>query len=66
MTDQECPTSSALLSFAAGDLPPEDYERIAGHVAECDDCQSSLNELDDRTDALVDELHGISSAEGSP
>ena len=60
MTDQECPTSSALLSFAAGDLPQDDYDRIAGHVTECSECQSSLNDLDDRADPLVNELYGIS------
>ena len=62
MSSPICPTTDDLKSFAIGDLSGEVFERIVEHVADCPDCDASLNTLDDYSDELVSELVGLPSS----
>ena len=59
MASRICPPAEELQAFAVGDLPGAAFERIADHVANCEECGALLISLDDYTDELVSELAGL-------
>jgi serine/threonine protein kinase len=64
MSTSPCPPPAELQAFALGQLPDDDIDRIAEHVAECAACDGALQSLDGTTDELVRSLSGLGSEKG--
>jgi len=47
-----CEHRESVASYVLGALPEDEYERFATHLATCDDCQSTVAELQVAADAL--------------
>lgn len=56
MKSMICPGPVELRRFAVGDLPKPEFARLAEHVQQCSDCETTLQELDRVEDALVSQL----------
>ncbi len=41
----DCPDGHVLQQFGLGQLPPEDVERLASHVEQCQYCISTMHDL---------------------
>jgi serine/threonine protein kinase/WD40 repeat protein len=54
--DQGCPTADDLFAFAAGRLPADAREVVAGHIETCAVCLSRLNQLNASNDSLLAKL----------
>jgi serine/threonine protein kinase len=57
-----CPAPDELAKFAIGDLPADEFDRIADHVASCPDCEAALDRLGPIDDPLLTHLHGLDAA----
>jgi len=64
MSTPPCLPPEQLQAFALGQLPDDDIDRIAGHLAECAACDRALQSLDGTTDELVRCLSGLGSETG--
>jgi eukaryotic-like serine/threonine-protein kinase len=47
LTADVCPSREVLAAWARGELPPEDFEGVADHVAGCPRCEPALGNLDE-------------------
>lgn len=56
MNATRCPASDELSRFAVGDLPKAVFDRVADHVAQCAECEASLQTLDEVSDPLLSRL----------
>ena len=56
MTEHFCPAPEQLRELALGLGDTARFEAIAQHVEGCEDCQKQLEQLDESTDQLVDQL----------
>ena len=61
----ECPEVAVLRGFAVGELAGNQFERVAAHVGNCDQCESRLAEFDDYSDELVGDLRHLPQNEFS-
>ena len=59
MKAQPCPSPEALRAFAVGNLAEADLSEIEEHLSDCQDCDSALRALDDKTDPFVDQLRKL-------
>jgi hypothetical protein len=53
MSSLSCPREDELKAFAVGNLVAPAFDRIAGHVERCPDCEALLQAFDDHADGLV-------------
>ncbi len=57
-----CPDDRTLRAFVIGDLGGEELERVAGHIANCRQCESALDSHDGVGDDLVEHLRKMTPA----
>ncbi len=65
----ECPTNHQLKALTLGQLSNEDSDALFQHVADCDQCRSELDTLEDTGDSLIDSLRdpaGHANFSGEP
>jgi serine/threonine protein kinase len=60
-----CADAKTLSRFLLGHCPPEEVERLAGHVESCDRCIAVLSTLQDR-DALLDAMQARPTGQCEP
>ncbi len=65
MTTANCPSDDQLRAFAVGELASLEFERVAGHVADCPSCDTSLAAMDDADDVLITQLRELESRNSS-
>lgn len=51
-----CYSRDDLRSYLLGDLPDPDLDRVAVHVEDCPDCETTIAELDINSDTLIESL----------
>ena len=56
MPDEGCPTREDLKAYLRGALPQETAAIVAGHLAECSDCDSLVDTLEPESDSLINQL----------
>lgn len=59
MATDLCPSQDELQSFAIGDVGAKALQRIADHVASCEECEGLLQRFDDQSDPLVGGLRDL-------
>lgn len=55
-----CPTNQQLKALTLGQLSSEDSDALFQHIAECDQCRSELETVEDVGDSLIANLRGPS------
>ena len=61
----ECPDRVELQGFAIGSMPEPLFARVAAHVAECADCEATLQALDRLGDPLLSQLRRLDGTDDS-
>ena len=56
MTTADCPTNHQLRALALGMLSSDDSDTLFQHIADCDQCRSGLETVEDTGDSLIDSL----------
>ena len=62
----DCPDDATLVAFHLGDLPEESLDAIRSHQESCPRCESRAQALDDRTDAVIDDLRRTATGAAPP
>jgi len=52
----ECPTNQQLKALTLGQLSSEDSDVLFRHIADCDQCRTELETVEDVGDSLIDSL----------
>ncbi len=59
-----CPVPQKLRELTLGQLDEQQSDELLFHVESCDDCQTTLVEIDAREDTLVESLKSVANVNG--
>jgi eukaryotic-like serine/threonine-protein kinase len=65
MKPNGCPNTTELSQFLVGNLPRPSFARVADHIAQCADCETTLEALDDVADLLLTRVRESARSEAS-
>jgi hypothetical protein len=63
MSKKSCPSRDELSGYVQGTLPPSQAESVTVHLAECADCEDTIQQLEPIADPLINQIREAPTAE---